>query len=53
MRYIPRFIEGKTVEELEQMLTDMAYEEYGYSRGIDHTLVWDIQHTIRVLKARK
>lgn len=49
--YTPRFIEDKTVEELEQELEQMDNDLYAFGITVDRNRLWDIRYTIKTLKA--
>lgn len=53
IEYIPTFIEGITVDEINAELKDMSYRQYAYGQSMDRPRMWDLEHTKKVLKGDK
>lgn len=47
MDYIPRKITGITLEQIDQEIERMNYEQWAYGKSIDRPRLWDL------LEARK
>jgi len=50
MNYQPKFIKGKTIDELKSELQQMYNDQYKYGYLINKPRVWDIKHTIKTLE---
>ena len=53
MNYIPKFIENKTIEELRQEEEEMVKRQYRDACFIDRPRMWDVIHTIKILKNKE
>lgn len=52
MIYAPKFIDGKTANELTMEMELMYHREYAYGWTIDRPRLWDIIYTLRVLRGK-
>jgi hypothetical protein len=50
MNYQPKFIKGKTIDELKAELQQMYNEQYKYGYSINRPRMWDINYTIKALE---
>lgn len=50
IEYIPKFIDGMTVEDIDKELEQQKYELWRYGRGIDRPRMWDLLHTKKQLQ---
>ena len=51
--YVPRFIDGITIDEINAELKDMAYRQYAHGQSQDKLRVWDLEHTRKILEEGK
>lgn len=45
MNYKPNFIAGMTIEQINNEISEIYFQEYAYSRGIDRPRLWDLFYT--------
>jgi len=50
MNYIPRKITGMTIEQIDQEIDRMYYDQYAYGKSIDRPRLWDLLETKRQLE---
>lgn len=50
IEYVPKFLDGMTVEDIDKELEQQKYELWRYGRSIDRPRMWDLLHTKKVIQ---
>ena len=50
MNYEPKFVDGYSIRDCKSEIRFMYERDYKFGCGIDRPRIWDLEHTIEVLK---
>lgn len=53
IKYVPKFIDGMSIEDCEKEILQWQEDEYSWGRLIDKTRMWDLRHTIQELQKQQ